>query len=55
MKYGANYNTHNGDKLSARDLAIKCENYNCAKVLDNFIQYQKIEKEKYLNEINREI
>ena len=40
LKYGANYNTHNGDKLSARDLAIKCGNYNCAKVLDNFIQYQ---------------
>ena len=52
LKYGANYNTHNRDKLSARDLAIKCGNYNCAKVLDNFIQYQKIEKEKYLNEIN---
>ena len=52
LKSGANYNTHNRDKLSARDLAIKCGNYNCAKVLDNFIQYQKIEKEKCLNEIN---
>ena len=49
---GANYNTHNRDKLSARDLAIKCGNYNCLKVLDNFIQYQKLEKEKYFNEIN---
>ena len=52
LKSGANYNTHNRDKLSARDLAIKCGNYNCAKVLDNFIHYQKIEKEKCLNEIN---
>ena len=52
LKSGANYNTHNRDKLSARDLAIKCGNYNCAKVLDNFIYYQKIEKEKCLNEIN---
>ena len=52
LKSGANYNTHNRDKLSARDLAIKCGNYNCAKVLDNFIAYQKLEKEKCLNEIN---
>ena len=52
LKSGANYNTHNRDKLSARDLAIKCGNYNCAKVFDNFIHYQKIEKEKCLNEIN---
>ena len=52
LKSGANYNTHNRDKLSARDLAIKSGNYNCAKVLDNFIQYQKIEKEKCLYEIN---
>ena len=52
LKSGANYNTHNRDKLSARDLAIKCGNYNCVKVMDNFIQYQKIEKEKCLNEIN---
>ena len=52
LKSGANYNTHNRDKLSARDLAIKCGNYNCAKVLDNFIHYQQIEKEKFLNEIN---
>ena len=52
LKSGTNYNTHNRDKLSARDLAIKCGNYNCAKVLDNFIAYQKLEKEKCLNEIN---
>ena len=52
LKSGANYNTHNRDKLSARDLAIKCGNYDCAKVMDNFIQYQKIEREKCLNEIN---
>ena len=52
LKSGANYNTHNRDKLSARELAIKCGNYNCAKVLDNFIEYQKLEKEKRLNEIN---
>ena len=52
LKSGANYNTHNRDKLSARDLAIKCGNYNCVKVMDNFIQYQKLEKKKCLNEIN---
>ena len=52
LKSGANYNTHNREKLSARDLAIKCGNYNCAKVLDNFIKYQQIEKEKCLKEIH---
>ena len=25
LKYGANYNTHNRDKLSARDLALKLD------------------------------
>ena len=52
LKSGANYNTHNRDKYSARDLAIKFKNFNCVKVLDNFIKYQKIEKEKCLKEIN---
>ena len=54
LKSGANYNTHNRDKLSARDLAIKFGNYNCVKVLDNFIKYQQIEKEKCLKEINND-
>ena len=54
LKSGANYNTHNRDKLSAKDLAIKFGNYNCAKVLDNFIKYQQIEKEKCLKEINND-
>jgi len=54
LKSGANYNTHNRDKLSARDLAIKYGNYNCVKVLDNFIKYQQIEKEKCLKEINND-
>ena len=40
LKSGANYNTHNRDKLSARDLAIKHRNYYCVKVLDNFMKYQ---------------
>ena len=54
LKSGANYNTHNRDKLSARDLAIKYGNYNCVKVLDNFIKYQQIEKEKCFKEINND-
>ena len=54
LKSGANYNTHNRDKYSARDLAIKFKSYNCVKVLDNFIKYQKIEKEKCLKEINND-
>ena len=54
LKSGANYNTHNREKYSARDLAIKFKNYNCVKVLDNFIKYQKIEKEKCLKEINND-
>ena len=54
LKSGANYNTHNRDKLSARDLAIKFRNINCVKVLDNFIKYQQLEKEKCLKEINND-
>ena len=54
LKSGANYNTHNRDKLSARDLAIKYRNNYCVKVLDNFIKYQQIEKEKCLKEINND-
>ena len=54
LKSGANYNTHNRDKLSARDLAIKYKNYKCVKVLDNFIKYQQIEKEKCLKEITND-
>ena len=52
LKSGANYNTHNRDKLSARDLAIKFKHNNCVKVIDNFIKYQQLEKEKCLKEIN---
>ena len=54
LKLGANYNTHNRNKLSARVLAIKLKNYYCVKVLDNFIKYQQIEKEKCLKEINND-
>ena len=54
LKSGANYNTHTRDKLSARDLAIKYRNYNCVSVLDNFIKYQQIEKEKCLKELNND-
>ena len=54
LKSGANYNTHSRDKLSARDLAIKYKHYYCVKVLDNFIKYQQIEKEKCLKEINND-
>ena len=54
LKSGANYNTHNRDKLSARDLAIKHRNYYCVKVLDNFMKYQQIEREKCLKEINND-
>ena len=54
LKSGANYNTHNRDKLSARDLAIKYRHYNCVRVLDNFVKYQQIEKEKCLKELKND-
>lgn len=52
LKSGANYQTRNRDKLSPKDLAINLGNNKCVRVLDKFIQYQKIEKQKCLQEIN---
>ena len=52
LKNGANYKTRNRDKETPRDLALKNNCLSCVKVIDNFCKYQKIEIEKFVNELN---
>ena len=52
LKHGANYKTKDRDKISPLDLCNKYNYYICKDVIDNFIKYQKIEMEKYINKIS---